>query len=413
MKKTIKSAIAMLLAAIIACGSLTAFAATPTDINWNFGGDEPWVYSYAGELTVGDKSSYVEATEENLNVYCTFEIEEEGYYRVASTYYYTEWTGIPEKFENGVYYDTKNCLSLGEYLREDIYYFEADEYVLGFDFRENGSEEVSVEFLGDIEAIEYDESCLDKLIMDYTIYEADEDDSNGAAYYIDITSGGTYKFTNGYERSVDYIGFMVFTDETIEKGEHEVELGLWAFPYRETATLNVVEVSDLIAKIEMTNAEKYAELVYHYNGEYYSHNIEGETLTVTYTDGTVETVENFDGWCYLEKYGFWVDAYHGYDEELGEVFTVEALNERYIELPCTYRDATVSENLGQYGSININSISRAFRRLGYYFEDAVNSGSIAGFFSGIQYMFSESAGDFLMVLSKIFSSTAELIRYYF
>lgn len=47
MKKTIKTAIAMLLALIMACGSMTAFAATPADIEWNFWSDETVTYSYA------------------------------------------------------------------------------------------------------------------------------------------------------------------------------------------------------------------------------------------------------------------------------------------------------------------------------------------------------------------------------
>ncbi len=413
MKKTIRTAIAMLLAAIIACGSITAFAATPTDINWYFGGDDPWVYTYAGEFTVGDASNNIEATEESLNVYGTFEIEEEGYYRVTSTYYFTEWAGIPEKFENGAYHNTKNSFSVDGYIREDIYYFEADEYVLGFDFYEKGNEEVTIEFLGDLEEIKYDENAFESLIIDFSIYTADEDDGCGADYYIDVLSGATVKFSNGYERTVDYVGLCVFTDEVIEKGEYEVEIGHRAFPYRETVTLNVVDIPDIIAKVEMTNVDKYDELVYHYNGDYYSYDIEDETLTVTYTDGTVETVEGFNGWCYLEKYGIWVEAFYDYDEELGDVFVVEVFNERYIELPCTYRDATISENLGQYGAINLRSITNAIEWLGFYFENAMNAGSVSGFFSGIKYMITESTSDFLMAMSTILSNTARLIRYYF
>lgn len=411
MKKTIRTAIAMLLAAIIACGSVTAFAATPTDINWYFGGDEPWVYSYAGEITVDGKSNNIEATEESFNVYGTFEIEEEGYYRVTSTYYFSEWAAIPEKFENGAYHDTKDNLSLGEYFRENIYYFEADEYVMGFDFYEAGNEEVTVEFLGDFEDIEYDEDILDNLIFDCTFYAAEEDDK--ADYYMDIYAPATVKFENGYERTIEYAGFSVFTDEEIEKGEYEVEIGLWGLPYRESATVNIVDVTDVITKVEMTNVDKYTELVYHYNGENYSHELEGETLTVTYADGSVETIENFDGWDMFETYHTWVEAYYDYDEETGDNFVINVAGEDFVKLPCTYRDATVSENLGQYGAINLRSITNAIEWLGFYFENAMNAGSVSGFFSGIRYMITESAGDFLMAFSTIFSNTARIIRYYF
>ena len=81
MKKSFRNAIALLLALVIACGSLTAFAQTPGDIEWYFGDGEPWVYSYAGELTVGE-DNVLPPVSEVKNLYLTLKIEETGYYKV-------------------------------------------------------------------------------------------------------------------------------------------------------------------------------------------------------------------------------------------------------------------------------------------------------------------------------------------
>ncbi len=100
MKKTIRNAFAMLLALVIACGSITAFAETHGDIEWCFGDGDAWVYSYAGELTVGEKTVLPPASEETF-IYLILNVEESGYYKftVSSDI----WFGIPESCTDGVY----------------------------------------------------------------------------------------------------------------------------------------------------------------------------------------------------------------------------------------------------------------------------------------------------------------------
>ena len=99
MKKTLRNAIAMLLALAIACGSLTAFAQTPGDIEWYFSEDsEPWIYSYAGEIEAGGEATLPPvSTEEYL--YLTMDVEEEGYYKIEVDS--DCWHGVQSP-ENGV-----------------------------------------------------------------------------------------------------------------------------------------------------------------------------------------------------------------------------------------------------------------------------------------------------------------------
>ena len=291
MKKTVKKTIAILLAVIMACGSLTAFAATPADIKWNFWEDEsPLTYSYAGEITVDGDTVDVSATEDNNFVYCTFVAEKDGHYKISSTYNSTDWMGIPAKYENGVYFGFRNGYYGGEYSRELCCYLEAGEYVIGFDFFEQGSEEVSATYMGDVVDIVCDEGTFDNLFLGYNVYDYyddDYDDNNDAKYT--IAANVLVKFENGEDIVIDYTDLLIYTDEELKAGENKVEIGVFAFEYKEAMTLTILDIKELITKIELTDIEKYTALVEYYTGDYYFEEIPDGTLTVTYADGSTET----------------------------------------------------------------------------------------------------------------------------
>lgn len=410
MKKTVKTAIAMALALIIACGSLTAFASTPADIEWNFDPDyENLVYSYAGELVVDADTAYVSPTEDNSFVYCTFEAEEDGYYMISSTYYSTDWSAIPEKFENGVYYNVKNCWDSGEYLRQQTYYLEAGEYVVGFDFFEKGSEEVSIDFLGDIVNIVVDEDALNALIYDTHIYINYEEELGGK-YWVDTSV--TIEFENGTDISEEYSALLVFTDEEITKGEYEVELGVPCFPYRQKATINVVDIRELVAKVEIENLENFTSLFYDYNYDYYNLTMGDEKMTITYTDGTTEVVEGVSGYYQLEN-GAWVDLYYDYDDEGNQCFIVEIAGVEYINEVCTEEEASFFENSVVYHTTNFVSIAEAFVWMRIYFGDIFSAGSITESFELISRFFTESASEWLYAFAEISENTARLFDFMF
>lgn len=410
MKKTIKTAIAMLLALIMACGSMTAFAATPADIEWNFWSDETVTYSYAGELVVDADTVNVSATEENSNVYCIFEAEEDGYYKVKSTYYSTDWMGIPENFENGIYLNSKTGYHTGEYLREIYYYLEAGEHVLGFDFFEKGPEEVSIEFLGDIVDVVYGEGTFDNLFLDHNVYDYYNEDID-AQYWIGASV--TFKFENGEDLWVDYTDLLVYTDEELKAGENEIEIGFYGFDYREKMTITILDITEVITKVELSGIEKYTSLVEHYTGEYYYENDLGGTLTVTYADGTTETVENFGGYGYLEKYDVYADAYYDYNDNWDYCFILEIVGESFIVEECTIREATKFENIGMYNSLNVGRINRTFRWMNSYFRNIFYSDSISEAFGNLGYFFTESASDWLYTFAYIMTNTANIFSYMF
>lgn len=410
MKKTVKTVIATFLALIIACGSLTAFASTPADIEWSFDPDfDSMVYSYAGELEVDAETAYVSPKEDSSNVYCTFEAAEDGYYMISSTYYSSEWFGIPEKYENGVYCGVKDCKSSGEYLSQQTYYLEAGEYVIGFDFFERGPEEVSIDFLGDIVNIAVDEEALSKLIYDVSFYENIVDELDGK-YWAETSV--TIEFENGTDISEEYSALLVFTDEKITKGEYEVELGVFCYPYRQKATINVIDIRDLVAKIELENLEGFTNIFYDYNYEYYNTTLGDEDLTVTYTDGTTETLEDFSGFDFLEV-GAWVEAYYDYDDEGNYCFIVEIAGVEYINETCTEEEASFLTNSAVYHTTNYISLANAFFWMRIYFGDIFSAGSITESFGLISRFFTESASEWLYAFAEITENTARLFDYMF
>ena len=405
MKKTIKTAMAMLLALVMVCGSLTAFAATPGDIEWNFEpGMDNEVYAYAGELELGADGVDIEADEDNDFVYCTLETEADGYYLISGNNLDEFWFGIPEKFEDGVYYNMLDYAYTGNNYSDGIFYLEAGTHVVGFDLYGYTAENVKVEYLGSTVKIAYAEDALKGLVLHADIYECSEDLEED--YWLDIPL--TLEFENGTDISNVLASLLVFTDEELTSGENEVEIGIYAFSYRQKATLGIVEVKDIITKIEIEELDAYTSLAYYFNSEYYNDSTGLEDMVITYADGTTEVIEDFADYTELEN-GLWVDTYYDINDEGDWCYVVSVAGYEYICEVCTYRDATLLENIVMYHAINSALIARTVRNTGIYFSDIFYAGSILGAFNNVGYFFSESSSEWLLALSEISRNTASLI----
>lgn len=410
MKRTFKTAIAMLLALIMAFGSLTAFAATPADIEWNFDPEyENEIYAYAGELTVADAVE-VSSTADNNYVYYTFEAEENGYYMFSAYFDYIGWIGIPQEYENGVYYGEKEYRYYAEHESQLVYYLEAGEYVVGFDFYEEASEEIGIEFLGDIVNIAIDEDELNSLIYGARIYE-NYASENGGAYWLD-TSSVTIEFENGKDITEEFASLLVFTDEEITKGEYEVEVGLRGFPYRQKATINVVDIKDIVAKVEIEDIENFTSVFYDYTGEYSNLAMGYDKMTITYTDGTTEVIDSVYDSYPLEN-GAWVDAYYTYDEDDNYCFFVDVAGENYIKEICTIEAETFIVNGAAYHAYNIARFMEAFIRFKINFENIFYSDSITESFECIRNLFADSASELFYTFAFISENTAMFLDYMF
>lgn len=409
MKKTIKTAITMLLAIIMACGSMTAFAATPADIEWEFDPACVEIYSYAGEIALGAGKTKVSPKGDNNFVYCTFEVEEDGYYKISSEDVNVCWFGIPDWIEDGVYHNTQGYFMANDDWSKKVYYLEADEYILGIDFCENAPENFSIEPLGDVVEFIYDEAVLKNLIPGSTL------NKNKSPYLIAdycIETPITLEFENGEVFTELFSTLCVFTAEELENGEYEVEIAPHDLPCTKTVTINVTAVEELIAKVEVEHVERFTDIVTYYADETRNTAKGKEDMIITYTDGSTEIIKDFTG-CDSTEYGFWAESYYDYNDD-GEIcFIVTVAGTEFICEPCTFRDATGFENLIMYNTINKEEIASAFNVMGYYFCEIFYTESILGVFSNIGSFFSGNTSMWLYTLSDISRNTARYIEFAF
>lgn len=396
MKKTIRNAFAMLLALVIACGGLTAFAETPGDIEWLLGMTDFCTYSYAGELTVGEESDLPPVSELKF-VYLTMDLEKSGYYKISVDS--DCWYGIPQAYDNGIYEAALPQISW-EDNNSSYYYLEAGENIVGFDLYEDRSVTVKAEYVGDEISVDFDRNELKDRVMDYNIYKRDE-----GSYIIDVESV-TFRFSNGYETVVSWASISVYSENELVKGDNAVEIGIEGIPYREKAVVSIIEITDIIESVEVSDLEDYAYLTKYYNGNFYAPQMYDETVTVTYTDGTVETLTDFDGYGYLEN-GYPVDIY--YEGEDGEwVVIVCVANQTVTQMNCEIADATSSENFTEYRECVLDGINYIADWASNYAENIIMASSVGeaidALFSAVKFMVS----DIIYVLGNIFRQTLAL-----
>ncbi len=404
MKRTIKTAAAIFLALMMLCGTVTAFASTPADIEWCFyEGDENLVYTYEGEIVVGADAVKLVGEKEDDFVYCIFEAEETGYYAVNTTD--SCWTGIPGKYENGVYYYSKDAF-YSQNFKTKVYYLEAGEHIIGIDLYIGTSEEISIDFLGDITEFAFDEDMLSNLTINSNIYKNEYDYEIGDYYF--ETENLTVKFENGTDVTADYVSILVFTDEELTKGEYNVELGYYAFPYRQAETVKLIDVKDVIAKIEINDLELYTELICCYDGEFINGAMGDEGMTITYTDGTTEVIDNFSDYSEL-KNGMWVSTYYDVNENGELCFVASIADVEFVNEVCDIRESTVFEDLILYHAKNMAKISMTFEWMGIYFGYIFRADSIPGALGNVKYFFSETTSDWFYTFAVIARNTAELM----
>lgn len=399
MKKTLRNAIAMLLALVIACGSVTAFAQTPGDIEWYFGDGEPWIYSCAGELTVGEDAVLPPVSEEK-NLYLTLKIEESGYYKI--TVDSDIWFGIPVDCVDGAYEGAMDSMAYIDTVSPRYYYLEAGETVIGFDLYEDKGITVRADYVGDITDIEVDESRFENLLLGYNLYEGDE-----GAYIIDVDVAEV-SFSSGDELTLAWASVYVYAENGLVKGENAVEIGLWGIPYREEATVSVIEITDIIESVEFSGLEKYSYLTEYYNGSIYAPRMEGETVTVTYTDGTTETLNDFSGYAYLERCGYPVETV--YEEVDGEwIIAVCVAGRNMLEEECVFESATLAENLLEYKDNVFDGIQYIISWASDYLDDIFTASSLGeaidSLINAVKYIIS----DVIYVFEDLFSQTGGLI----
>lgn len=334
MKKTLKTVISLLLALILAFGSLSAFAADEKDIlEWDYYG-ELYEYTCAGELTEGT----ITLDTEEPYIYYTFNCENPGFYSFIFSDENSVWIGIPDKIEDGVAYNEKDYISMypeSEYII--IYYIPAGENILGLDIIETGeNNELKIEYLGEsLSSI----NVADELLFGDKLEFYVDDEGRFLAY---MNADFEMAFSNGKTFSDSYIEFTF--DEKPVNGENSLEIEILG----QKSVLNVTGYYPdyFIKDISVANPEKFAYVVQYYDALDFIDS-ERETVTVTLSDGTTQSfVYGSDSHTITLPNGIECDIYGQFNWVSEDEFVFEMVvgNTVLKTYPCELIEATLAEN---------------------------------------------------------------------
>lgn len=273
-----KKIISLLLAVIIVFGSAGAAFATGTDLLID--GTE---CIYYGELTEGCTnvwgSDYYDEVY-GLYVYYTFDVPVEGYYRFSFGTPHTSMNAwVSDQICDNE--DISNVSTTNDwYHTEKIYYLNVEEYNFFVDiYASNVEVNIYCEYLGEeITGITFDYEQL----LDYDFYcYKDYSFSSKADATIAFSSGKSFEY-----KGVELYGTM---DSEYKDGINNIQIEFLDTVVSSVAA--VYPVSHYISDIEISNIDCYLEN----STEYYNYcdGLEpyGETVTVTFTDGTTQQFE--------------------------------------------------------------------------------------------------------------------------
>ena len=275
MKKTLRAIVAALLAAIMALGCTSAFAAESDEkLFWNYY-DWEYYYDYAGEMNLGENS--FASPDGSYNCYYIFNADKEGYYTLGFTNYNEPtWIGIPESVEDGTAYNEAEYIysENNNGIKRLTFKLNEGETIIGFDFDEEITNETfEIVYEGDkIESVSID----NKLLLNRDIYNHEE--------FCEIYADTNITFSSGSVIKTDYIEGTISKD--VDKGQNTVSVCLLDETFE--LTVDVYLITDVVESVEITNIEDYLNAKINYDGydAYYPIN---ETFTFTMTDGSTQS----------------------------------------------------------------------------------------------------------------------------
>lgn len=277
MKKFVKSAVSVILALTV-CLSMFVFAYAAEDTK-NINGTE---YIYYGKMPSDGRTEIECETYEgifDLNVYYSFNAPENGYYRISyGTPHTSAYACLYERTDiyGETYYSDIYCeTSYPDYYSvQDIYYLNQGEYIF------------TAEITDSAVKVDFNSEYLGERITDYSfaydqILEADFSCSSGQ---FNSSAQATITFSSGevIEFNGNTHGFLKGSE--LVEGENDVSVEFCGDLIEITAT--VYPASYYIKDAQLSNAEYYLEQSVINNDFVYPY---GETVTVTLTDGTMQT----------------------------------------------------------------------------------------------------------------------------
>ncbi len=335
MKKFLKTFFAVLLSVAVLSGCISAFAAEENSkLVWNYYGSE-YIYDIAGEITVGTSS--LSSPEDSYNFCFALNVEESGYYTIGfSDYSFDGWIGIPEEVNENSASGESEFLYGSSEDKPVKYTYKLDKGVTYICFDayapfENQSFTVTGHGKS-MESIDIDSS----LIHNRDIYFYDG--------ICEIYTDSVITFSSGSTTTVSYL--CAEAPDGYKKGASTVRYSL--FGENVDVEINVVEITDIITDVEVSNIEDYLNTKVYYDG-YEGCLPLGETVTFTFSDGSKAKSEYEN---YGDNYVILPDGseifYHFYTSDDGNgniTLYIESAGTDIKAYDCKETKATYDENL--------------------------------------------------------------------
>ena len=415
MKKTLKSILAITLALIMSFGTLTAFAAEGDTLEWVFEyDDETLEFEYFGEITEG--TTVISTQTETYRRYYTFDAKE-GYYLFTKGDYsqesYIDWVFTPDEMKNGTAYNTANSVidwweQIEDSEREEgntIYKFEAGKAVIGlFVTAVPGTEapELKIKYLGK-DITDFD-IATKEFVLGYDLYRGDSEGwlNTGVSLVFDGT-----KTINVKDSGLDY------TSEIIKDGENVLtfELG----DITKDITITAYPVEHYIKDAELSNADYYAQEFIDYDYDYWHYSVDGEAVTVTFTDLKEKDVIIKDNWGTVKFPNgneYPIEIYYDYNNDDNRVLFITIAYKEVKEYECTVTKYGIIENGEILVENNHSEIGDFLNSIYWELDDATYYNTIFEIFESLFGSFFDTLINASDLFGGIFENIVSFIKFY-
>lgn len=337
-------------------------------VEWDHYGDYIESIYFDGTIATG---KHTIAYQGNDTVCYELTIEKDGYYSLTSSDLYFE---IAENYSqnkaaNASLSFINNYFEDGQWIDRKIYYLTKGTHLLKVSFYYYENSTFEIEFFADaITDIDYDEEKLKNLIHECEyIYTDTSEKLIGVECYYKVI------FSNSEILEDDDFNWLEFRYEGEFKTNTEIHAKLLAPGYEEDA---IIIIHDYIEDIKVENFEEYSDAKEYYDYTYEHSDFYGIEATITFTDGTKQTVTFGED----EKitfpngrefyFSFWNTCDERSEIGTGELTLIMFIGESYPYYLNTYNTekATFFENLVFFK----DNISSDFEAYSYYAREEIS-----------------------------------------
>ena len=278
-KMKTKKFLSVLLSFVIICCFMSPAFAADADLEIN-----EINYKYYGELTEGRTEVCEDVwIIEDVYVYYTFNVSADGYYLFSYGTPHTDMNAYIADPNSGGYEPAHEETLYDYYLTTKIYYLTEGEYNFLIDIYYSGTDVgVTSEFLGEeITGITFNYDQL----LDYDLYWWESQKECTFESYADATltfsSGKTHVFSDGLLEGTAY-------DSPVDRKNN---VCIDFLNQKIDSSVTVYPVSHFISDAEISNVDNYTKNTLKYYNRLEKTYPYGETITVTFTDGTKQNLE--------------------------------------------------------------------------------------------------------------------------